>query len=97
MWLDLVAATTVSIAAFVVLLTIDVPAAIASIIPVLVVLWVGHILGDRLREWRWAERLRTAAVTGFLGDTFGGITAVKVAAAEPAALSRFEQLSHHRA
>ncbi len=96
-WLDLVAAFSVSIAAFVVLLTIDVPAALAVAAPVLAVLVIGHLLGHRLREWRWAERVRTAAVTGFVGDTFGGITAVKVAGAEDAVVGRFNRLSDHRA
>jgi len=96
-WLDLIAAFVTSIAAFIVLLTIDPYAALATVAPVLVVLWVGHLLGHRLREWRWAERQRTAAVTGFIGDTFGAVTAVKVAGAEPAVVDRFTRLGDHRA
>ncbi len=96
-WLDLIAAFSVSLAAFIVLLTIDVPAALAVAAPVLAVLVIGQLLGHRLREWRWAERIRTATVTGFVGDTFGGITAVKVAGAEDAVVHRFDQLSDHRA
>lgn len=96
-WLDLIAAISVSIAAFAVLLSIDAPAALAVAAPVLGVLAIGQLLGHRLREWRWAERVRTAAVTGFVGDTFGGIAAVKVAGAENAVVRRFEQLSDHRA
>ncbi|MCU1353047.1 MAG: transporter, ATP-binding protein, partial [Acidimicrobiales bacterium] len=96
-WLDLVAAFVTSTAAFIVLLTIDTRAALAVVAPVVVVLWIGHILAQRLRAWRWAERQRTAAVTGFIGDTFGGITAVKVAGAEAAVLRRFERLGESRA
>jgi len=96
-WLDLVAAAVTSVAAFIVLLTIDARAALAVVAPVVVVLWIGHLLGERLKEWRWTERLRTAAVTGFVGDTFGAITAVKVTGAEPAVLRRFKQLGDHRA
>ncbi|MCU1455893.1 MAG: transporter, ATP-binding protein [Acidimicrobiales bacterium] len=96
-WLDLVAAFVTSASAFVVLLTIDARAALAVVAPVLVVLWIGHQLAHRLRAWRWTERQRTAAVTGFLGDTFGGITAVKVAGAEAAVLRRFARLGEARA
>ncbi len=96
-WLDLIAAFTVSVAALIVLLTIDARAALAVAAPVLAVLAIGHVLGHKLRQWRWAERVRTAAVTGFVGDTFGGIAAVKVAGAGDAVLDRFGQLSDHRA
>jgi ATP-binding cassette subfamily B protein len=42
------------------------------VLPILVVLWTGHLLAARLRRWRWAEREATAGVTGFIGDAFGG-------------------------
>ncbi|QXC62788.1 ATP-binding cassette domain-containing protein [Aquihabitans sp. G128] len=96
-WLDLVAATLGSVGGLVVLLLISPPAAAAMAVPIVVVLWIGQLLASRLRHWRLDERRATAGVTGFIGDAFGAIGAVKVAAAEPAVLRRFEALGHARA
>lgn len=96
-WLDLVAASLASIAGLLVLVVISPPAALAMAIPIVVVLIVGELLAGRLRRWRWNEREATAGITGFIGDAFGAIGAVKVAAAEPAVLRRFQALGHARA
>lgn len=96
-WLDLVAASLGSVAGLVVLLVISPPAALAMAAPVVVVLWVGQLLAARLRQWRWSERQATAGVTGFIGDAFGAIGAVKVGAAESAVLRRFGELGQVRA
>lgn len=96
-WLDLVAASLGAVVGLVVLAVISPEASLAMALPVVVVLVLGQVLASRLREWRWTERRATAAVTGFIGDTFGAIGAVKVAAAEPAVLRRFQQLGQERA
>lgn len=96
-WLDLVAASLGSVGGLLVLLVISPPAALAMAAPIVVVLWVGQMLAARLRQWRWSERQATAGVTGFIGDAFGAIGAVKVAAAEPAVLGRFDDLGQVRA
>jgi len=96
-WLDLVAATLASVGGIVVLLVISPPAALAMTLPIVVVLAIGHLLGGRLKQWRLAERTATAGVTGFIGDAFGAIGAVKVAAAEPSVLARFQSMGHARA
>ena len=96
-WLDLLAAGVTTVAAFVVLVIIDPFAALAIVAPVVLVLWFGHLLGRHIRRWRWDERQRTAGVTDFLGEVFGGITAIKVAGAEHAIVGRFERLGEARA
>ena len=96
-WLDLLAAGITSVAGLAILWAIEPRSAVAMVLPILVVLWTGHLLAARLRRWRWAEREATAAVTGFIGDVFGGIATVKTAAAEAAVLDRFEEIGHRRA
>ncbi|MCB0959007.1 MAG: ABC transporter ATP-binding protein [Acidimicrobiales bacterium] len=96
-WLDIVAALLATTSGIVVLALISVPAAIAIVAPILLVLVIGHLLAERLRRWRWIEREATAGVTGFIGDAFGAIGTVKVAAAEPAVVERFEELGQARA
>ena len=50
--------------------------------------------GPKLREWRRESREAAGVVTGFIGDTFGAILAVKTAGAEDArAYSRAEACS----
>jgi ATP-binding cassette subfamily B protein len=96
-WLDLIAAGITTVAGVIVLYLISPTAATAIVAPILVVLGIGHLLAARLREWRWAEREATAGVTGFIGDAFGAIATVKVAAAETAILDRFARLGSTRA
>jgi ATP-binding cassette subfamily B protein len=96
-WLDVVAASVTTLAAFVVLAYIDLFAALAIVAPVVAVLWFGHLLGRFIRQWRWDERRHTARVTDFLGEVFGGITAVKVSGAESAVVGRFDRLGAARA
>ena len=96
-WLDLVAAAVTSLAGLAILWAIEPRSAFAMVVPILVVLWTGHLLAARLRRWRWAEREATAAVTGFIGDVFGAIATVKTAVAEPAVIARFEEIGRHRA
>lgn len=96
-WLDLVAAALAAALGLAVLALIAPPAAVAMALPIAVVLWIGQALASRLRTWRWRERRATAEVTGFLGDAFGAIGAVKVAVAEGAVLARFEALGRARA
>lgn len=96
-WLDLVAAGIATSAGIAVLFIISPPAALAILAPIVVVLVIGHVLAARLREWRWTEREATAGVTGFIGDAFGAIATVKVAAAEGSILRHFDQLGRTRA
>lgn len=96
-WLDVTAAILSATLGLTVLFLIAPAAGFAVLAPVVVVLWVAQSLSTRLRSWRIAERTATARVTGFIGDVFGGIGAVKVAAAEDAVVRRFEELGHERA
>ncbi len=96
-WLDVSGAGAAAAAAFVVMATIDLRATLVVAVPVVVVLWICHSLGPRLRRWRRAAREATADVTGFIGDTFGAITAIKAAGAEDAVKGRFDALGAARA
>ena len=91
-WLDMTAAILSTAVGLTVLFLIAPPAGFAVLAPVVVVLFIAQSLSDRLRIWRISERAATARVTGFIGDVFGGIGAVKVAAAEDAVVARFVEL-----
>lgn len=96
-WLDISGVVVASLAALAVMATVDVSATAVIALPVVAALVLCRWLGHRLRRLRIAEREATAAVTGFIGDTFGAATAVKAAGAEAAVLHRFEGLGRRRA
>jgi ATP-binding cassette subfamily B protein len=96
-WLDMSGIAVASTLALVIMATIDASTTLVVCVPVLAVVWLSHWLGPRLRAWRRTSREATAAVTGFVGDTFGAITAVKAAGAEDAVLRRFDALGAVRA
>ncbi len=96
-WLDVSGAVVASSSALAVMAGVDARVAAIVALPVLAALALCRWLGQRLRRLRRAEREATAAVTGFIGDTFGAITAVKAAGAEAAVLARFDRLGGRRA
>lgn len=96
-WLDVLGTAVASVAALLILATVDVVLAVTVAVPALVVMGLAHALGPRLRRWRRAAREATAQVTGFVGDTFGAVGSVKAAGAEDAVVARFTALGRHRA
>jgi ATP-binding cassette subfamily B protein len=96
-WLDMSGVGIASLLALVIMATIDLRTTVVVGIPVLAVVWLFRWLGPVLRAWRRTAREATAEVTGFIGDTFGSITAVKAAGAEEAVLDRFDRLGQVRA
>jgi ATP-binding cassette subfamily B protein len=96
-WLDVSGALAAAAAALVVIALIDPLAAVAVVAPVSIALVASALLGPRLRAWRRAAREAGADVTGFIGDTFGAILAVKTGGAEEAVDRRFGELNRARA
>ena len=96
-WLDMSGATVSALAAVAVMAAVDARVTFVVVIPVALALLLCRQLGNRLRAWRRREREATAAVTGFIGDVFGAIGAVKVAGAERAVAARFDRLGEARA
>lgn len=96
-WLDFSGALVASLLAVVVMFRIDARTTAVVAVPVVAVLWLCRWLTPRLRVWRRQAREATAAVTGFVGDTFGAIGAVKAAGADAAVERRFTELGRARA
>jgi ATP-binding cassette, subfamily B, bacterial len=96
-WLDMTGAVVAAASAVAVMAAVDVRVTLVIVVPVAIALLLCRLLGNRLRAWRRREREATAAVTGFIGDLFGAIGAVKVAGAEAAVARRFQTLGETRA
>ncbi|HUF31972.1 MAG TPA: ABC transporter ATP-binding protein [Acidimicrobiales bacterium] len=96
-WLDISGVAIAGGAAVVIMATIDARVTVAVVIPVVAALTVARWLGPRLRAWRQDARRATAEVTGFVGDSFGAVLAVKAAAAEESVSIRFREINARRA
>ena len=64
--------------------------------PLVVVVFFTNWATRRMYRYRRASREATGRVTGYLGETFGAVQAVKVAAAEPSVMARFRELNELR-
>jgi ATP-binding cassette subfamily B protein len=96
-WLDVSGAVAAAAIALGLMAAVEPLAALGVAAPVGVAVAASWVLGPWLRRWRRSAREATAGVTGFIGDTFGAVLAVKAGAAEDAVGRRFEQLNADRA
>jgi ATP-binding cassette subfamily B protein len=65
-------------------------------LPVLTAVGAANLLGTRIQKRRAASQAATGKVTGFIGEIFGSVQAVKVASATPHVMARFKTLNNAR-
>ena len=65
-------------------------------VPVAVVVVIVNVARGRVQRYRRASREATGSVTGFIGEMFGAVEAVKVANAEERVLGRFDMFNAER-
>jgi len=78
------------------MLRIDVWITILALIPILVIGLVARSAASKIENYRRASRQAAGEVTGFIGELFGAVQAVKVAAGERNVIGRFCQLNDRR-
>jgi ABC-type multidrug transport system fused ATPase/permease subunit len=86
-----------SFAAIGVMLTINALITLAVVLPLLGTVALIYALTRTIQRYRIAARETTAAVTGFIGETFGAVQAVKLAGAEERMIQRLGDLNGKRA
>lgn len=69
---------------------------LATLTPLLCVVVVTQLLSGRIRRYRRAAREATGVVTGFIGEVFGAVLAVKVGRAERRVIRQFDDLNELR-
>ena len=69
---------------------------VMALIPLLVVGIVANIATRRIEHYRRASRQAAGDVSGFIGEFFGAVQAVKVATAEKNVISHFHTLNEER-
>jgi len=85
------------IAASIVLMTQISPSVTAmALIPLVIVGIVANIATGRIEHYRRASRQTTGKVTGFIGEFFGAVQAVKVANAEKNIIAHFHKINDER-
>jgi len=78
------------------MVTIDARIAILSIIPFVLVGIMANGATQRIEKYRRAARKVSGTVTGFIGEFFGAVQAVKVATAEESVLQHFDEINDER-
>src|SRR5688572_29976670 len=69
---------------------------VTALIPLLIVGIVANLATRRIEHYRRASRQATGNVTGFIGEFFGAVQAVKVATAERNVINYFHTLNDER-
>jgi ATP-binding cassette subfamily B protein len=95
-WIDLFGRTIFGAAALWIMLRIDAAVTLAVVPPFVIAVAVVARLGWRIEALRRANRAALGRVTGFMGDLFAGVQALKVGGAAPHALTHLERLNDAR-
>ena len=75
---------------------VDAVITVLAIAPFIVVSVVSNAASKKVETYRRASRKATGIVSGFIGELFGSVQAVKVAAAEKDVIRRFHELNEER-
>jgi ATP-binding cassette, subfamily B, bacterial len=94
--LDSLGQGTFAIIAFVILFRINAQITLLVFVPLVSIVALAQALGKRLEKYRRASRNATGQVTSIIGEMFGAVQAIKVAAAEPYIIEHFQQLNEKR-
>ena len=95
-WLDLAGEFVFTAVAIGVMMTINPLITIVASLPLVLVAMTANAAATHLRKYRKANREATGKVTGFIGELFGGVQAIKVASAEDHVMEYFRTMNEKR-
>jgi ABC-type multidrug transport system fused ATPase/permease subunit len=95
-WVDMGGLLVFGVGAVLVMASIDAALTGILLVPLVLTMVLTQALSPQIRKRRRAMRLATDRVTGFVGETFSGVQAVKLAAAEAPVLGRLHELNETR-
>jgi ATP-binding cassette subfamily B protein len=96
-WINRILVGVVEVAvAIYIMLKIHVPITLLALVPSVVVGFISHAATHRIEAYRRAHRKAVGKVTGFIGEAFGAVQAIKVATAEEGVDARFGELYEAR-
>ena len=82
--------------ALVLMFSISVHITLLSVLPFIFIAFISNAATHKIEEYRRASRKASGIVTGFIGELFGSVQAVKVATAEESVLGHFKKLNDER-
>ena len=95
-WFDTAGEAVFTVIALVIMIQINPWITVVVFLPMLGIIAVTRAMSERIRIYREQARATTGRVTGFIGELFGAIQAVKVAAAEERVAAHFRRLNFAR-
>lgn len=95
-WVDAWGMVAYAVVALTIMALIDPVLTLLACIPLLLTVVLTNLLRPHIRSARRLSREATSRVTGFLGETFGSVLAVKASGRERSVLARFERLNESR-
>ena len=97
LWMnDLLGSVAYCVVAVIIMMRINASITVFAILPLLVVGGIANLAAKRIAEYRRASRRAAGIVSGFIGELFGAVQAVKVATAEKDVLAHFHALNEDR-
>ncbi|NKB67608.1 MAG: ATP-binding cassette domain-containing protein [Candidatus Latescibacteria bacterium] len=85
-----------ALGALIIMYQIEPMVTLVAVLPLASVVVVTHRMGARLEAYAEASRRDTGRITGYIGETFSAVQAVKVADAEESVLAHFKELNRQR-
>jgi ATP-binding cassette, subfamily B, bacterial len=95
-WFDTSGEAVFTVIALAIMVQINPWITVVVFLPMLGVIAVTRAMSERIRLYREEARVATGRVTGFIGELFAAVQAIKVAAAEQRAVAYFRKLSAAR-
>jgi ATP-binding cassette subfamily B protein len=93
---DFAGSITFAVLAIAVMARISPLLTLVVLVPLFLTVAVVNVLGGSIRKFRRANRAAAGRVTGFIGELFGAVQAIKVASAEDAVIAEFQRLNQAR-
>jgi len=93
---DIIIGLTIIVVSVVLMARISPSVTALALTPLLIVGIIANGAMKRIERYRRASRQATGAVTGFIGEFFGAVQAVKVATAEQNVIRHFHELNEER-
>jgi ATP-binding cassette subfamily B protein len=93
---DVMVGLAIIVVSIVLMTRINPSVTIMALIPLVIVGIVANIATSRIEHYRRASRQSAGKVTGFIGEFFGAVQAVKIATAEKNVIDHFHKINDER-
>ena len=93
---DVMVGLVIILFSIVLMARINIQVTVMALVPLVIVGVIANGASGRIQHYRRASRQATGNVTGFIGEFFGAVQAVKVAGAEQNVIDHFNKLNNER-